>query len=44
MSVWEFQAAVGGYVKANSPEDETAITGSEAQELAKLVDEPPLWH
>lgn len=44
MSLWEFRAAVGGYVKANSSEDEGAITTAEAKALADLIDAPALWH
>jgi hypothetical protein len=43
MSLWEFSAAVGGYVKANSS-DEGAITTEQAAALADLIDRPPMWH
>jgi len=43
MSIWEFNAAFGGYVKANSS-DEGAITTEEAKALAELIDQPPVWH
>jgi hypothetical protein len=43
MSLWEFAAAVGGYVKANSS-DEGSITSAEADALAELIDRPPVWH
>jgi len=43
MSLWEFSAAVGGYIKANSPED-GAITPEEAKALGASIDEAPVWH
>lgn len=44
MSVWEFSAVVGGYVKANSAEDEGAISTYQAKALAEMIDAPPIWH
>jgi hypothetical protein len=45
MSVWEWRAAIGGFVKANSSEDEAQVlTPSEVQNLASFIDEPPVWH
>lgn len=44
MSLWEFRAAVGGYAKANTPEDDTAITEGDAKRLAAFIDAPPIWH
>lgn len=44
MSVWEFSAVVGGFVKANTPEDEQVLTKSEAAQLADFIDAPPVWH
>jgi hypothetical protein len=44
MSIWEFGAAFGGYVKANSTEEKGAITSEEAKALAAFIDEPPVWH
>ena len=44
MSLWEFQAAVGGWAKANSAEDTGAISREEAELLAESLDKPPIWH
>jgi hypothetical protein len=44
MSLWEFGAAVGGYAKANTPDDDVAITKDEAKSLAEFIDAPPVWH
>lgn len=43
MSLWQFQAAVGGYAKANGAGDE-ALSSEEAERLADWLDEPPVWH
>lgn len=43
MSLWEFQAAVGGYAKANQGDD-SGINTEEAASLAAWIDEPPVWH
>jgi hypothetical protein len=37
MSLWEFMAAVEGYVKANSSEDEKTLTASEIDDLWEMV-------
>ena len=34
MSVWQFMAAVEGYVKANTPKDNGKLTGAEKDDLA----------
>lgn len=44
MSLWQFHAAVGGYVKANSSEEDKGITTDQAAALAAWIDEPPVWH
>lgn len=44
MSMWQFNAAIGGYAKANSADDDQAISKDEAKALAELIDEPPVWH
>ena len=43
MSLWQFNAAAGGYIKANTPDD-GAISAQEAEALADWIDEPPVWH
>jgi hypothetical protein len=43
MSVWEFNAATGGVVKANSTDDEKGLTPTEAKSLASFIDAPPVW-
>lgn len=42
MSLWEFAAAVGGYIVANSTEDR--LTSEQAERLAAWIDQPPVWH
>lgn len=42
MSIWEFTAAVGGWVKANATEE--GLTSEEAEALAASLDRPPVWH
>lgn len=42
MSLWEFSAASGGFMKANSS-DET-LSSEQAEALAAWIDEPPIWH
>lgn len=44
MSVWEFNAAVGGYVKANSSDEDKGLTSSELKSLSEFIDAPPVWH
>lgn len=44
MSLWEFRAAVGGFVKANTSEAEAGLSTNEAAQLAAFIDEPPVWH
>jgi hypothetical protein len=44
MSLWEFNAATGGYAKANRSEEEPALSGDEVSRLADWVDEPAVWH
>lgn len=44
MSLWEFSASVGGYVKANTSPDEQGLTTSEAKALADVIDQPAMWH
>lgn len=43
MSLWQFTAAVGGYMKANAAGDE-AITTEQAEHLADWIDQPAIWH
>jgi hypothetical protein len=43
MSLWEFNAATGGFAKANGAGEETLNT-DQAQALAAWIDEPPIWH
>jgi hypothetical protein len=44
MSLWQFNAATGGYAKANRSEDEQGISTDEAAALAAWIDERPSWH
>jgi hypothetical protein len=44
MSLWEFNAVAGGYVKANSSPDEQGLSKDEAKRLADFIDAPPVWH
>jgi hypothetical protein len=44
MSLWEFRAAVGGYIKANSVPDAGAISSDEAAAIAAALDARPVWH
>ena len=44
MSLWEFAAAFGGYIKANSPPDEQGLTSEQAASLAASLEEPAVWH
>lgn len=45
MSLWEFNAVVGGYVKANASDEEAeGLTPAETQGLAEFIDAPPVWH
>lgn len=37
MSLWQYQAAVNGYIAANSPEDKN-LSQDEIQELGDFVD------
>jgi len=37
MSVWQFIAAVDGYVAANTPEDDKSLTQKEKDELAEWL-------
>lgn len=43
MSLWEFTAAVGGFVKANRTDD-SALTTEQVDQLADWLDEPPVWN
>jgi hypothetical protein len=43
MSFWEFNAAVGGHVKAHGRQDE-GLSSQEAEALAAWIDAPPVWH
>lgn len=43
MSLWQFQAAVGGYVKANRVDEAGSINSEEAARLAAWLDAPPSW-
>lgn len=38
MSLWEFNAAIGGIVKARGGEDGEGLSLEEAKELAELID------
>lgn len=42
MSLWQFNAVAGGFIKANTPDD-GAISAAEADALAAGLDEPPVW-
>ncbi len=42
MSIWQFNAAAGGYRKAHSTED--TLSTDEAEMLAAWIDEKPVWH
>ncbi len=44
MSLWEFNAAIGGFLKANSTEDAAPLSTSEAAGIAAALDAPPIWH
>lgn len=44
MSVWQFTAAIGGFIKANAAPDEQALSSDEAKALADFVDQAPVWH
>lgn len=33
MSMWQFMAAIDGYVKANTPEDNQGLSTAEKEEL-----------
>ncbi|MDQ0996875.1 hypothetical protein QFZ34_002057 [Phyllobacterium ifriqiyense] len=37
MSMWQFLAALEGYIKANSPEDTGKLTESEKDEMADWI-------
>lgn len=37
MSVWQFVAAVDGYVEANTPDDDRSLTVTEIDELWDFV-------
>lgn len=41
MSLWEFNAAVGGVMKSRSAEDEEGLSLEEAKELAEMIDGQP---
>lgn len=41
-SLWQFAAAVGGFVKANSS-GEDSLNAEEAAGLAEWLDAPPSW-
>lgn len=42
MSFWQFRAATGGWMKANSTGG--GLSTEEATELADWLDQPPVWH
>jgi hypothetical protein len=45
MSVWEFNAATGGVMKANTPEDQQGLNTEQIAALASaLKDAPATWH
>lgn len=41
MSLYEFNAASGGYLKAHGGEDESAISEQEASQLYAMLDRAP---
>jgi hypothetical protein len=43
MSLWQFQAAVGGFAKANRIDEAGSINSEEAARLANWLDEPASW-
>lgn len=43
MSLWQFNAATGGVVKANTPEDERGLSTAEVKALSAIIDAPPVW-
>lgn len=44
MSLWEYAASVEGWNRAQSPEElPDKLSASEADALAGLLDEPPVW-
>lgn len=44
MSVFEFNAAVTGYLRAHAPEDKTAISPAEEDALWEFIQERPHVH
>lgn len=38
MSLWHYQAAVNGYIAANSPADDKTLSADEIAELGDFVD------
>jgi hypothetical protein len=41
MSLWQFEAVVGGVVKSRTPEDEQGLTSETAASVAALLDQAP---
>lgn len=37
MSLWEFEAALNGYIEANTSEDDTGLTQAERDEIANDI-------
>lgn len=40
MSLWQFHAAVNGYVAAHTPKDKQSLSDDEAEELYNWITEP----
>lgn len=44
MSLWQFAAAMDGYRKAHSSDDEGGdLSSDELKNLSDFVDRPPVW-
>lgn len=39
MSLWEFRAATGGYLRAHAPEDQSALSATEEEALWSFMEE-----
>lgn len=38
MSIWEFNVAVGGWLRAHTPEDDKALTAEDEDNMLKLLE------